>query len=199
VADTTTGTRKQAKETASTAVEQGKEVSRATREAAGGVVQATREQVSNVTSEVQAQARQLVGETRAQLRHQADGQTTRFADALRNFGNELQALCNGQPDQAGTARRYVERAGTTLGDAASRLQQRNFEGLVEDLQGFARRRPGTFLAVVAAAGFAVGRLARSVQDGDSQPTRTEGGGPHNEPPSSGGAASRPASSEAIPG
>jgi hypothetical protein len=46
---------------------------------------------------------------------------------------------------------------------ARRLEQRGFDGAVQDLTNFARRRPGVFLLSAAATGFVVGRLGRGAQ------------------------------------
>lgn len=160
----TTDARQKIEETASTAIEQGKEAGHVAREATGSVVGDALDQVSNVRDEVKGQARQLVDDTKSQLRDKADGQTSQLADALGTFGGELQALVSGQPDRAGTAGHYVEQAGNAVDDLARQIRERNFEGLVNDVQRFARRRPGVFLAAVAATGFVAGRLARSAKD-----------------------------------
>ena len=162
----TTDARQKIEETASTAIEQGKEATHVAREATGTVVGDALDQVGNVTAEIRDQARQLVDDTKSQLRDKADSQTSHLADALGTFGSELQALVSGQSDTAGTAGRYVEQAGNVVGDLARQIRERNFEGLVDDVQRFARRRPGVFLAAVAATGFVAGRLARSAKDDD---------------------------------
>jgi hypothetical protein len=43
------------------------------------------------------------------------------------------------------------------------VSERGFDGLVDDVQSFARRRPGVFLAAAAATGFVAGRLFRGAQ------------------------------------
>jgi hypothetical protein len=52
------------------------------------------------------------------------------------------------------------------------VQQRGYDGMVEDAQRLARRRPGVFLAGAAVAGFAIGRLLRSAKDGDNAESDT---------------------------
>ena len=62
---------------------------------------------------------------------------------------------------------YVRQAAETLLAAANRAQRvsddtefRGVTGLPEDLDDLARRRPGVFVAVAAAAGLAAGRALR---------------------------------------
>ncbi|MBE1603490.1 hypothetical protein [Actinopolymorpha pittospori] len=43
------------------------------------------------------------------------------------------------------------------------------DGILQDVEGFARRRPVAFLVGAAAAGFAVGRLARAATKGQTRP------------------------------
>jgi hypothetical protein len=106
----------------------------------------------------------MIGETRTQLREKADAQTAGVADRLGRLADELRALASGHPEQAETARRYLDQAGSTIADVADELRDKDFEGLVHDVQRFARRRPGAFLAASAAVGFVAGRLVRSASD-----------------------------------
>jgi hypothetical protein len=106
----------------------------------------------------------MVDETRSQLRDKADAQTAGVADGLGRLADELRALANGHPDQAATVRRYVDQAGSAMADVAGQLRNKDFAGIVDDLQRFARRRPGAFLATSAAVGFIAGRLVRSARD-----------------------------------
>ena len=53
---------------------------------------------------------------------------------------------------------------------ADRLNSKGFDGVVDDVQAFARRRPGAFLAIAAATGFVAGRLFRGAQASSSSDT-----------------------------
>jgi len=52
------------------------------------------------------------------------------------------------------------------------VQNRGMEGLVDDLQRFARRRPGVFLFATAVAGFAAGRAVRMRDTEPVEPATT---------------------------
>lgn len=168
MASTASNAREASKQAASTAVEESKEAAATVREAAGAVGQQVRQQAGEVTADLKGQAEQVVHETKAQLRSHADDQRSHLADAFGRFADELDALCKGRPDDAGTARHYVEQASTTLGGLGSQLREQTFDGLVDDVQRFARRRPGVFLAATAAAGLVAGRLARALNEGEAE-------------------------------
>jgi len=60
-------------------------------------------------------------------------------------------------------------------DAATWLDDRDPGSLLEEARGFARRRPGTFLAVAAGLGVVAGRLSRSLVD-EARDTDDSGSG-----------------------
>ncbi|WP_327732768.1 hypothetical protein OG749_01775 [Streptomyces nojiriensis] len=120
-----------------------------------------KDQAANVVGEATAQARDLVGELRTQLTDQAQTQTQRLAENVRRLSQELRELGeNGKPDStmADVARQIAD-GGHQI---AAHVEKRGPDGLVGDLQSFARRRPGVFLAGAALAGFVVARAGKSV-------------------------------------
>ncbi|MFJ5135964.1 hypothetical protein [Streptomyces sp. NPDC088707] len=125
------------------------------------VAQTAKEQAAHVVGETQAQAKDLVGEFRAQLQDQAGTQTQRLADNVRKLAGEIHDMSEkGEPDStaAGLARQMADRGHRV----ADHLEQRGPDGLVSDLQNFARRRPGVFLAGAALAGFALARAGKGM-------------------------------------
>ncbi|MFE9933646.1 hypothetical protein [Streptomyces sp. NPDC005533] len=120
-----------------------------------------KEQAAKVVGEATAQAHDLVGELRTQLTGQAEAQTQRLAENVRRLSDELRELGeNGKPEStmAGVARQIAD-SGRQVAD---HVENRGPDGLVTDLQSFARRRPGVFLAGAALAGFAVARASKGV-------------------------------------
>jgi ElaB/YqjD/DUF883 family membrane-anchored ribosome-binding protein len=143
---------------------QGKDVARVTTQGAGAVVQEAGTQVGQVVEEAKVQARNALEDAKSQLRDHADAQATKISDGLRSLSNEMRALSEGRPEAAGTAKQYLEQATSKLDGAVSRLDAGGLEGVLNDVQRYARRRPVMFLAGAAAAGFLAGRLFRSVKD-----------------------------------
>lgn len=163
--DTTTrgpnsGTTETAKQAADTAKQSAREV-------AG----TAKEQGKQVAGEVGAQARSVVSDVRQSVAGQARNGHDKLAEGVRKIADELGGMGG---DSSSPAGQIVSRLADTGRRAADHMQNRGPEGLLEDVQEFARRKPGTFLLAAAAAGFVIGRLGRSTMsaardDSSSQP------------------------------
>ena len=160
------------RDVASSAAEQGQQVATAAVTQARDLAGTAREEAAQVGEELSEQARSLLEETRGQLQDQAQTQVERLSETLRRFGAQGQALAEGRPSQAGPLPAYVRDAAGRLEQLADDVDTRGVEGLVDDLQSFARRRPGVFLLGAAAVGFGVGRLIRAKSsDGEEATAR----------------------------
>ena len=163
-------------EVASAAVDEGQEVAEAARQSAQEVAGTASEEVSELSEEVVAEGRGLLDETRGQLQEQAQTQVEDLSQAIRRFGTQTLALAEGRPSQAGPLPSYLRDVSARLEEWADDVDARGVDGLLQDLQSFARRRPGVFLLGAAAAGFGVGRLirAQSSEDGEDEPVAAPG-------------------------
>src|SRR2546425_369299 len=84
----------------------------------------------------------------------------RGTKAYRLRGITMGGGDGGRVEEAGAVADYVRRAGDQVCRVADHIERRGVEGVLNDAQDFARRRPGAFLLGCTAAGFAVGRLIR---------------------------------------
>lgn len=151
------------------------DVATTARDEARGVAGDARHEAAAVVSEAGVQARHLADEARIALRQQASEGTSRATGAVDQLAGRLRALADGNTEQAGDLQRYARDLGDRLGGVAGRMQERGIDGLVDDVQSFARRRPGVFLAVAAGAGFAAGRLFRGAKaDAESSTAASNG-------------------------
>ncbi|MBT0770804.1 hypothetical protein KIH74_17810 [Kineosporia sp. J2-2] len=116
------------------------------------------EQASQVASEAAAQARNLYQQSRDELRGQAAGQQERLAGRIRSLGSELGSMA--ERSEPGIATDLVREVSGRANDVAGWLDQRDPGGVLRELTDYARRRPGTFLAIAAGAGLVAGRLTR---------------------------------------
>lgn len=139
-------------------------------DAAKGLAQETTQKAGEVAHEATRRARNLTGQARDELRGQAQVQQQRVAAGLRSLGDELTQMAASSP-QHGYASDLAERAGTMSRRAAFWFEDRDPGSVLTEVQHFARRRPGLFLAIAAGAGVAVGRLARGLQGADTGMTR----------------------------
>jgi uncharacterized protein YjbJ (UPF0337 family) len=131
----------------------------ATRQVAGTV----KEKASDVTADAREQTRRLAGQTRDELVGQASQQKDRAADGLRSVGDELRGMA--EHGQSGLGAQLARQGAGFADQAADFLQQHEPGDLLEEVRGFARRKPGTFLLVAAAAGVVAGRLTRALAAG----------------------------------
>lgn len=134
-----------------------------TKQAAGDVASTAGHEVKQVTREAKDQAQQLWSQTRRDLTDQAATQQTRVAGGLRELADQLSSMADSS-DQGGMAKGIVDDAARRAGDVASWLDQRDPGTLLDEARGFARQRPGTFLAIAAGVGVLAGRLSRSLVD-----------------------------------
>ncbi|MFH9611137.1 hypothetical protein [Streptomyces sp. NPDC017448] len=134
-----------------------------------------REQAADVVGEATARAQDVLGELRSRLEEQARSQTQRLADNVRRWADDLHDMSR-DSDSDSSAVGAVKQIADRGHQAAARLEERGPDGLLSDLQDFARRRPGVFLAGAALAGFATARLAKGAKGADGGGGRPAGTG-----------------------
>ncbi|AWB95168.1 hypothetical protein DCE93_05455 [Agromyces badenianii] len=134
------------------------------------MVDVAKDETRSVASETKQQARQFLGKVGDELRGQAAAQQSKVAEGLQSVGSEFTDMASGST-QSGYASQLVRGAGERVGDAARWLQDRDPQSLVEEVKGFARRRPGVFIAIAVGVGVVAGRLTRAITaSGDSSGT-----------------------------
>jgi hypothetical protein len=143
--------------------EEGEELRQEATREARAVASTVGEESSLVLQEAALHARDLAEDAKHQLRRQAENQTHQLGGALGQLGERVHALAEGRPDEAGPVGQYADRIAEQVDELAGRVDELGFEGMIDEVQRFARRRPGAFLAGAALAGFAVSRLGRGVQ------------------------------------
>jgi hypothetical protein len=165
----TSGTSPGGSSTAEVARDQAAGVGKEAASAGGDVARTAKEQGSEVVAETKRQARDLAGETKDQLRQQSVAQRDKAAGSLRAFSDELRTMAE-SGGQSGPATELAHQAADRAGTVAGYLERHEPGELVEQLRGYARRKPGTFLLGAALAGVVAGRLvkaARADSSGDS--------------------------------
>lgn len=153
------------------------------REAGSQVASTVGEQGRAVAREATTQVRDVAVELRERARGEVESQGHRFAQSVRQLSNDLASMAEaGKPDSP--VRGLVGQAADRGRHLADYLDERGFGGAVDELQKFARRRPGVFLAGAVLAGFAVGRVARATMGGGPSDAGDRSGEPgsHGGPP-----------------
>jgi ElaB/YqjD/DUF883 family membrane-anchored ribosome-binding protein len=133
-----------------------------TRDAATGVASTAGEEAREVASEAKDQARRLLEETRTELTDRATSEQERLAQGLRQLSDQLSRMAGHADD--GVARDLVGDVAGRTGDLAGWLEHRDPGEVLDEARRFARRRPGTFLAVAAGLGVVAGRMTRGLAE-----------------------------------
>jgi hypothetical protein len=136
-------------------------ISEVTSEQARQLAGTSLEQVKQAGSSVVDQASGLLDDARGQVRTQLETQGTHLADGLSRLSQQTKALIDGRAEESGPLAGYAETVVSSLDRWAEQVRQRGVYGLADDLQDFARRRPGAFLAGAGALGVVAGRLLRA--------------------------------------
>jgi hypothetical protein len=133
-------------------------------QAASDVRDTAADQAQRVAAEARTQARNVAADVRDKLGEQARTQNDRLVGSIRETADHLDEM---RGDRSGTpAATVVSRVADGGRQLADYLDQHGPEGVLREVQDFARRRPGAFLATALAAGFVVGRLGKSVAKAD---------------------------------
>jgi hypothetical protein len=119
-----------------------------------------KDQAANVAGQTKREAKDLLNQGRSQLKDQTSQQQQKAAQSVRSLSDELRGMADQAP--SGTASDLVQEVARRASDVAQWLEREPTE-VLEDVKGFARRRPGAFLAIALGAGVVVGRLGRSLQ------------------------------------
>ena len=152
------GVKEKAKEVAT-------QTGQASREAAADVKDTAKEQVARVGQEAKAQVGNLASDVRNRVSDQARTQNSRLVSQIRDTADQLDEMRGDRGDSPAAA--VVTRVAEGGRQFADYLDRNGPEGVLREVQDFARRRPGAFLATALAAGFVVGRLGKSVAKADA--------------------------------
>jgi hypothetical protein len=124
-------------------------------------------QASKVASEAVQQAKGLFEQARSELMEQVNNQQQRAAEQLHSFSHQLGSMASSS-QQEGLAKDLAQQASRQVGKVAHWLSERDPGDLGSEVKGFARNKPGTFLALSAGIGLIAGRIARGAKAGPPQ-------------------------------
>jgi hypothetical protein len=138
----------------------GQSTTEAVKEKVGQAADVAKEDAGTVAREVRTQASRVAADVRQKVGDQARTQQENLAGRLRRASDDLREMAGERDDSP--ARVVVSQLADRSARVADYLADRGPEGLLADVQSFARRRPAAFLVGAAVAGFLVGRVGKSV-------------------------------------
>ena len=136
-------------------------------QAASNVADTAKQQARRVTDEASTQARNVASQVKGKVTEQAHTQNEKLVDGIRRMADELDQM---RPEQGGPAAAVVSRVADGGRQVADYLAQNGPDGVLREVQDFARRRPGAFLATALTAGFVIGRLGKGVLNAEAAPS-----------------------------
>ena len=143
-----------------TAVQEGKAVAGTAVDAGKNVAGTAKQEAANVAAEAGQQAKSLLSTATSELRSQAGTQQGRLASTLKSYADELHGLVDGTPQSGGPLTDLAHQAAEKGSEIARWLEDREPADVLEEVRGFARRRPVAFLGLCALAGVLAGRVTR---------------------------------------
>lgn len=160
--------------TIETAKQEAADVKDTAAQQAGGVMDTAKSEAAAVAHGAKDQVRGLYEQTRTELKEQAAVQQRRVADGLRSVGGELGTMAD-NADGGGIGAELVRQVSQRVDGVAGWIGDRDPGSLLGEVKTFARRRPGTFIAIAAVAGLVAGRLTRALTEGASDRKEAESG------------------------
>ena len=147
--------------TTDVAKQQATEVADTAKQAGAQVADTVKEQAGQVTAEAKTQAKQLLSQAQSELSEQAAGTQQRVSEGLNALADELSGMARNS-EQDGVATDLARQAADKARTAAGWLADRDPGSLLDEVRTFARRKPGTYLALALGAGVLAGRLTRGL-------------------------------------
>lgn len=127
-------------------------------------------EAEHVTEDVKEEASHLFEELSTDVRAQAAIQQEKIAANLRDISQELRGMLNASPSH-GSAASLVDQAAHHSGKIAQWLEAREPGDLIQEVKGFARKRPSAFLGLALGAGLLAGRITRNAGAKTEEPTK----------------------------
>lgn len=130
-------------------------------QAAGEIKDQATSELTSIKGEATQQAKHLGEQARDQVSSQADSVTRQVATYLSDAGHEFTSMADNSSKPDGPITNAMRQLGERVESTARHIETQGSQGIVNDVNRFARNRPGMFLAACAGVGFLAGRLLRN--------------------------------------
>jgi hypothetical protein len=140
----------------------------------------TQEHLQKAAQGAKEQARSAVSSATESAKSSVNDQKDSAASSLGSFAGALRKAAAESQD-GGQANRMAEWAADGLERVSSTLRNKDMDGMLRDVQSFARQQPVAFFAAAVAAGFLASRFLKA----GAQDARPQEAMPQNFPPPGG--------------
>src|SRR5690606_13499906 len=127
---------------------------------AKGYADDLRQRGQHVAEQAKQGAGRVAEEVKDKAHDQADRQMDRAAERLHSVADQLESMTQ-ETDQEGILVDYALNGARRLHSLADHLEQDGIDGIIQDVENFARRRPGMFIAAGMGVGMVLGRWLKS--------------------------------------
>lgn len=148
---------------ADTAKHEAASVGRDVKDSAGQVAQTAVQEAQHVAQQAKGQVQSLLHEVAGDVTGQARDQQHRAAQGLHGLAGEFSQMAQ-NTDGSSMATGLVQQVADRMDGVADWLEVREPADLVDSVKRYARRNPGTFLAICGLVGLVGGRLTRGLRD-----------------------------------
>jgi nucleoid DNA-binding protein len=151
------------------------------------------EHLQKAAQETKQQARTVMNDATESVRSSLTQQKDGAASSLGSFAEALRKAAKESPGD-GQSMRMAEWAADGIESVSSTLRSKDLDGMLREVQSFARKQPVAFLAAAVAAGFLATRFLKAGTEGENATGATRGGErreplPQNFPPPGAGGVS----------
>ncbi|HVM36818.1 MAG TPA: hypothetical protein VM265_00310 [Sphingomicrobium sp.] len=124
------------------------------------------EGLSAAADELRSDAQQIGSTAASRLQSEVDARKSGAASQAKSVSSAIQRAA-GELDDGAPAwlKSAFQQGADQIQRFADTLEQKDSRQILNEVQNFARERPGTFLAACAAAGFAAARIFKSGAEG----------------------------------
>lgn len=122
-------------------------------------------EAQRIAVEAKSQVQQLLGEATSQMEDQSRTQRDRVVSTLHTLTDDLEQMAGGA--SGGMAAELVRGVADQARTLTNSLEGREPRELLDEVRGYARRKPGTFLLGALAAGIVAGRVTRGARTAQS--------------------------------
>lgn len=160
--------------TADTAKQEAASVGQDVKDSAGQVAQTAMQEAQHVAQEAKGQVQSLFNEVAGDVTGQARDQQHRAAQGLHGLADEFSQMAH-NAEGSTMATGLVQQVADRMDGVADWLEVREPADLLDSVKRYARRNPGTFLAVCGLVGLVGGRLTRGLRDDATPDTSADYG------------------------